>query len=60
MKLEKLKESAKAALKNGFDNKDVWEFDPFYGTPFIKVEIHSLIHDIIKELAELKDEDTNL
>lgn len=53
--LKKLQEKAKAALKNGFDDKSRWEFEQPYGTPYIKVELHSIIHEIIKELAELKE-----
>lgn len=58
MKLKQLQDKAKTALKNGFDDKSRWEFEPPYGTPYIKVEIHSIIHEIIKELAELKDEES--
>lgn len=54
--LKNLKEKAKIVLKNGFDDKSKWEFDTQYGTPYIKVEIHSLVHEIIKELSEFEIE----
>lgn len=54
-KLKNLQERAKVILKRGFDDKSLWEFSLPYGTPFIKVEIHSEIHEIIKELAEYEE-----
>lgn len=53
-KLKALIEEAKFVTEKIFNNSEAWDIDINYGTPYVKVFLHSIIHNLLIELSELK------